>query len=292
MRIIQLNPDGCRHRQVNGPQDGVDRLKDALEEPEFEGPVADYESLEIIQAILENAKLVFPDGEWKSWQISRHHLHIFEAVEKIIYKASGNIPIMDWIEPENMGWQMERLRIYPHGIDIYEEDPLDNLREPERIFAHIHIARASIEDIFLTTPESLTNLYPSLDPHIVNAPDNLWERIKALELTDGRQNLHVCAQIGMMQTGNMLLDYSETELTEGGWPHPEWREYPLWVSEARRADDIQLQSIAVADWVAQDPKKHMELVVEAINAALHMPSEMFNEVRARWVRSALGEARW
>jgi len=267
------------------------RIREAFEEPEIEGHSIDYETLPIIREILSNAKLVFSEEEWRKWHISRKHAPIFEAAEKIIDEASRHIPMWDWIEPENTAWQMDRLRIYPYGIDIYDEEALEKLREPERLFAHIHMETVGNTDMYLTVLEDLTETYPDLHPEVLTTGD-LWERIASLDLTDGRQHLHICAQIGMLQTGNMLLDYSEAGLADGGYEHPEWDEYPAWVKEAKQADELQMCSNKVLDWVHKNPDEHMKLVIEAVNLATSVSVESLYDARARWARKGLRSQRW
>jgi hypothetical protein len=293
MKIIQFNPDVGRRDQIVDRKNKLEQIKAALEGPEIDGPLTDYETLPVIEDILTNAKLVFPDEVWRDWEISRQPTPILEVAEKVINEASRHIPMWDWVEPENTAWQMDRLRIYPQGIDIYDEDALDQLREPERLFAHIHIENISAEDIYLAKPEALATVYPDLDLNLLTeAMPDLSERLQALGLTGGRQHLHICAQIGMMQTGNMLLDYSETELLEAGYEHPEWREYRLWAAEAKRAGELQICSNTVADWVEENPKGNMKLVIDGIHQAAQLSMEELYEARASWTRKGLGSRRW
>ena len=197
----------------------------------------------------------------------------------------------DWVEPENSAWQMDRLRIYPQGIDIYDEDALEQLCEPERLFAHIHMETVGNTDTYVTVSEDLTEIYPDLHPEVLTTGD-LWERIASLGLVDDLQYLYICAQIGMMQTGNMLLDYSETEIAESGYNHPCWDEYPTWVTEARKADELQGRSNKVLDWVRKNPDEHMKLVIEAVNQAVSASVESLYDARARWARKGLRSQRW
>ncbi|MEM8858910.1 MAG: hypothetical protein AAGD96_11350 [Chloroflexota bacterium] len=275
---IQPNAHTCRN---------LDTLKIALAEPGDDEEMAflDYEeTLTLIQMILENGQRVLKDEVWQTLHISRTSKDILHAASTIIDAASWHLPLWDWVETENVGWQMERLRIVPLGLDYRDEDVLEHLEEPYRFFAQLEMERLRQEGGWCIDAGNIFERYPKLNPAVLTTP-NLCERIRAIGLKGGRKYLWICAQIGMQCTGNLLLDWSEMDLYESGFNHPEWTEYNSWVREAKQAYGLYKCGDCVSKWVRKNPEHRMGMIVSTVNRAIELPYTEVVDDQLRWERS-------
>lgn len=183
------------------------------------------ECLLLANRLAELYAMVFPDQpDWLQEEINWVDADDMAAsVAQFIGRVNTLFPVYPefWeVDIEDVEWPLYEIPITPYGFDLWDTD-WDDFKEPIPYLLHMYYSRRA--EMNLDREDSFQQLYPELQVPLSLEPHQLVGTLRQMPLPDQLEGLPDLMLMLEKNTGNIWLDMSVYELSDGSlsydWTH-------------------------------------------------------------------------